>query len=250
MRKLKLLFGATAWLMSMPMMAGVGDEFTSGNLKFKVITENETTKEVQVIRPDAALSGDVVIPDHVINNAVEYSVASIKGGEIGDGCAFREMNDITSITIPYTVYSMEYSAFYHCEGLKAVYNNGNMDMVDGWTFNGCSNLEYCVVPATVTKIGQSAFEGCNTLKALTILGSVELDQYALKDCSKLNSIYYCGSTLSLKPTSGEWQIFQNTDNPVIYTKSSALSTITFVSFAAYPEIDQSGYYSLAEYDNS
>jgi hypothetical protein len=225
MKKLTFLLSVVAWLMAMPVMAAVDDVFTFGNLKFKVITEDETKKEVQVIRPDAELSGDVVIPDHVTNNAVEYSVAYIKGGEIAEGCAFREMNDITSITIPYTVYSMEYSAFYHCEGLKYVFNNGNMNMVDGWTFNGCTSLEYCVVPATVLKIGQSAFEGCSALKDLTILGSVELDQHALKDCSALKSIYYCGSTLSLKPTSNEWQIFQNTDNPVIYTKSSALSTI-------------------------
>lgn len=108
-------------------MAEVGDTFTDNGLKFKVVTENETTKEVQVIRPDVALSGDVVIPDHVTNNAVEYSVAFIKGGEIGDGCAFREMNGITSITIPYTVYSMEFSAFYHCTGLKYVFNYGSMD---------------------------------------------------------------------------------------------------------------------------
>ena len=225
MRKLKYIFSAMAWLMAMPVMAEVGDKFTSDNLKFKVITETEEKKEVQVIRPDAPLSGDVVIPDHVTNNAVEYSVAYIKGGEIAEGCAFREMNGITSVTIPYTVYSMEFSAFYHCTGLKYVFNYGSMDQIDGWTFNGCTSLQYCVVPATVLKIGESAFEGCSALKDLTILGSVELDQHALKDCSALKSIYYCGSTLSLKPTSNEWQIFQNTDNPVIYTKSSALSTI-------------------------
>ena len=224
MRKLKYIFSAMAWLMAMPVMAAVDDVFTYGNLKFKVITDDETKKEVQVIRPDAALSGDVVIPDHVTNNAVEYSVAYIKGGEIDEGCAFREMNGITSVTIPYTVYSMEYSAFYHCEGLKAVYNNGNMDKIDGWTFYGCTNLEYCVVPATITKIGQSAFEGCSALKDLTILGSVEFDQYALKGCSALKSIYYCGNTLSLKPTEDTWKIFEST-NTVIYTKSSALSTI-------------------------
>lgn len=225
MKKLTFLLSVVVWFLAMPMMAGVGDEFTSGNLKFKVITDDETKKEVQVIRPDAELSGDVVIPDHVTNYAVEYSVAYIKGGEIDEGCAFREMNGITSVTIPYTVYSMEYSAFYHCEGLKAVYNNGNMDKIDGWTFYGCTNLEYCVVPATITKIGQSAFEGCNTLKALTILGSVEFDQYALKGCSALKSIYYCGNTLSLKPTEDTWKIFESTNNPVIYTKSLALSTI-------------------------
>ncbi len=225
MKKLTFLLSVVAWLMAMPVMAAVDDVFTYGNLKFKVITDDETKKEVQVIRPDAELSGDVVIPDHVTNNAVEYSVAYIKGGKIDEGCAFREMNGITSVTIPYTVYSMEYSAFYHCEGLKYVFNNGNMNMVDGWTFNGCTSLEYCVVPATVLKIGQSAFEGCNTLKALTILGSVEFDQYALKGCSALKSIYYCGNTLSLKPTEDTWKIFESTNNPVIYTKSSALSTI-------------------------
>lgn len=225
MKKLTFLLSVVAWLMAMPVMAAVDDVFTYGNLKFKVITDDETKKEVQVIRPDAELSGDVVIPDHVTNYAVEYSVAYIKGGEIDEGCAFREMNGITSVTIPYTVYSMEYSAFYHCEGLKAVYNNGNMDKIDGWTFYGCTNLEYCVVPATITKIGQSAFEGCNTLKALTILGSVEFDQYALKGCSALKSIYYCGNTLSLKPTEDTWKIFESTNDPVIYTKSLALSTI-------------------------
>jgi hypothetical protein len=227
MKKLTFLLSAVAWLMAMPVMAAVDDVFTYGNLKFKVITENETTKEVQIIRPVAALSGDVVIPDHVTNNAVEYSVAYIKGGEIAEGCAFREMNDITSITIPYTVYSMEFSAFYHCTGLKYVFNYGSMDQIDGWTFNGCTSLQYCVVPATVLKIGESAFEGCSALKDLTILGSVELDQHALKDCSALKSIYYCGNTLSLKPTEDTWKIFESTNNPIFYTKYSALSAIKY-----------------------
>ena len=71
MKKLTFLLSVVAWLMAMPVMAAVDDVFTYGNLKFKVITDDETKKEVQVIRPDAALSGDVVIPDHVTNNAVE-----------------------------------------------------------------------------------------------------------------------------------------------------------------------------------
>ena len=189
MRKLKYVFSAMAWLMAMPMMAEVGDEFTSGNLKFKVVTENETTKEVQVIRPDANLSGDVVIPDHVTNNAVEYSVAYIKGGEISQGCAFREMNDITSVTIPYTVYSMEYSAFYHCEGLQTVYNNGNMDKIDGWTFNGCTSLESCTIPSTIKNIGESAFEGCTSLDNIVFPSSLEnLGIHAFKGCTSLKKV--------------------------------------------------------------
>ena len=186
MRKLKFLFSTIALLMAMPMMAD-DVTFTSGNLKYKV--SDEEKKEVQVIRPDAPLSGDVEIPDHVTYNAVEYSVASIKGGEIAQGCAFREMNDITSVTIPYTVYSMEYSAFYHCEGLQTVYNNGNMDKIDGWTFNGCTSLESCTIPSTIKNIGESAFEGCTSLDNIVFPSSLEtLGIHAFKSCTNLKKV--------------------------------------------------------------
>lgn len=48
MRKLKYIFSAMAWLMTMPMMAEVGDEFTSDNLKFKVITETEEKRKYRL----------------------------------------------------------------------------------------------------------------------------------------------------------------------------------------------------------
>ncbi|MBO4906737.1 MAG: leucine-rich repeat domain-containing protein [Bacteroidaceae bacterium] len=191
MKKITILFSALIWLMSVQVMAEVGDVFTdeTSHLKFKVIRETEEQKEVQVIRADASLSGEIVIPDHVTNNDIEYSVASIKGGEQGDGCAFREMNDITSITIPYTVYSIEYSAFYHCEGLTAVYNNGNMDMIDGWTFNGCTNLEYCTIPSTIKIIGESAFEGCTKLDNVVFPEGLEkFNTHAFKNCTSLKRI--------------------------------------------------------------
>ncbi|WP_162164157.1 leucine-rich repeat domain-containing protein [Xylanibacter brevis] len=223
MRKITFLL-----LMAMPLtvMAAVDDVFTVDNLKYKVVTEDGEKNEVMVIRPDVELTGDVVIPASVANNEKTYSVAFIKGGEIAEGCAFREMTGITSVTIPSTVYSLQgVSTFFGCTGLRAVYNNGSMDQIEGWTFYGCSSLEYCAIPASVIKVGESAFENCNALKSLTILGSVSLDQHALKNCSVLKNIYYAGSSLTLIPTEDTWQIFESTDNPVFYTKASALDDI-------------------------
>ena len=228
MKKLTFLLSVVAWLMAMPMMAGVGDEFTSGNLKFKVITENETTKEVQVIRPDAPLSGDVVIPDHVTNNSVKYSVASIKGGESAQGCAFREMNGITSVTIPYTVYSMELSAFYHCTGLKYVYNYGSMDKIDGWTFNGCTSLEYCRIPATITEIGESAFQGSDKFSNLVIPGNVTIKQNAFNGCKGLKALYILGTALTIENGTAFYEITDNSDPdkcPKFYARNSMVNTI-------------------------
>lgn len=228
MKKLTFLLSAVAWLMTMPMMAEVGDEFTSDNLKFKVITETEEKKEVQVIRPDAPLSGDVVIPDHVTNNDVKYSVAYIKGGETVDGCAFREMNGITSVTIPYTVYSMEYSAFYYCTGLKYVYNYGSMDKIDGWTFNGCTSLEYCRIPATITEIGQSAFEGSDKFSNLVIPGNVTIKQNAFNGCKGLKALYILGTALTIENGNAFWGITDDSDPdkcPKFYARNSMVNTI-------------------------
>ena len=48
MKKLTFLISAVAWLMAMPVMAEVGDEFTSGNLKFKVITAGQTLNNINM----------------------------------------------------------------------------------------------------------------------------------------------------------------------------------------------------------
>ena len=228
MKKLTFLLSVVAWLMAMPVMAAVDDVFTYGNLKFKVITDDETKKEVQVIRPDAELSGDVVIPDHVTNNAVEYSVAYIKGGEIAEGCAFREMNGITSVTIPYTVYSMELSAFYHCTGLKYVYNYGSMDKIDGWTFNGCTSLEYCRIPATITEIGESAFQGSDKFSNLVIPGNVTIKQNAFNGCKGLKALYILGTALTIENGNAFYEITDNSDQdkcPKFYARNNMVNTI-------------------------
>ena len=211
MKKITILLSAIAWLMAMPVMAD--DETTINNVVY--FKDGEVAK----VKNAPSATGEISIESSVNIGGNDYTVWGIEHN------AFENNTSITKVTIPSSVEYIGYSAFYGCTNLVTIVNNANITHIEDYVFSGCSKLEYCNIPSGVTNIGQSAFEGCSVLKALTILGSVELDQYALKGCSALKSIYYCGSTLSLKPTSDEWQIFQDTNDPVIYTKTSALSTI-------------------------
>ncbi len=211
MRKLTFLFSAVAWLMAMPVMAD--EETTINNVVY--FKDGEVAK----VKNSPSATGEITIESSVTIGGDNLTVWGIEHN------AFENNTNITKVTIPSSVEYIGYSAFNGCTELVTVDNKANITKIEDYVFSHCNKLENCNIPSGVNNIGQSAFEGCSSLKALTILGSVELDQYALKDCSALKSIYYCGSTLSLKPTVDTYKIFENTNDPVIYTKTSALSTI-------------------------
>ena len=97
-----------------------------------------STTEVSVVYPNLSgpnyysgytkPSGDLVIPQTVTENSVEYSVTSI------GSYAFRGCSGLKTVTIPNFVTSIGSSAFYNCSGLKTV-----------------------TIPNSVTSIGSSAF---------------------------------------------------------------------------------------------
>ena len=76
-------------------------------------------------------SGEVVIPEKVAYEGVEYPVESIGNH------AFQKCSSLTSVTIPNSVTSVGSDAF-----------------------NGCSGLTSITIPNSVTSIGSGAFSGC------------------------------------------------------------------------------------------
>ena len=84
-------------------------------------------------------SGDVVIPETVTYNDVEYKVTSI------GNCAFYNCSGLTSVTIPQGVTTIESFAFGECSGLTSV-----------------------TIPQGVTEIGDEAFSNCSGLKSVYI----------------------------------------------------------------------------------
>ena len=135
------------------------------------------------------------------------------------------------MTIPDSVTSIGYRAFYYCTGLTSVNIGNSVTSIGSGAFSGCNGLtniivdegntkyhsvENClietatktlilgcktsVIPTdgSVTSIGDSAFFGCTGLTSVTIGNSVtRIGDYAFEGCSGLTSITIPDSVTSI-----------------------------------------------------
>ena len=143
-------------------------------------------------------TGDVVIPESVSYENVNYSVTSIGWG------AFFGSSSLTSISIPNSVSGIGSEAFAFCEGLTSV----KIFDVAAWCIinfaNSASNpLRYAqhlfingeevkdlIIPNGVTSIGDYAFSGCLGLTSVTIPNStMSIGASAFNNCLGLTSVH-------------------------------------------------------------
>ena len=92
------------------------------------------TKQAEVTRnPDkqSKYTGDVIIPESVSYENMNYSVTSI------GYMAFNKCSGLTSVTIPSSVKSIEESTFTDCKGLTSVTIPNSVVSIGGYAFFGC-----------------------------------------------------------------------------------------------------------------
>ena len=71
---------------------------------------------------------------------------------------------------------------------------GSITSIDSSAFSGCSNLTSITIPNSVTSIGEYVFHNCTNLTSVTIPdGVTSIGRYAFRDCSSLTSINYTGT---------------------------------------------------------
>ena len=122
--------------------------------------------------------------------------------------AFYGCTGLTSITIPNSVTSIGYYAFDGCTGLTSINvasDNNYYSDNNGVLFNkkktelirypeGKSQTSY-TIPNSVTSIGACAFRDCTDLTSITIPNSVtSIGDGAFADCTGLKDVYYTGTS--------------------------------------------------------
>ncbi len=172
-------------------MAGAGTLFAS-NTKVDGVyynfNNNDQTAEVTFYgnnwsRYSDEYKGNVVIPDKVTYNDVEYTVT-----RIGDN-TFRGCPDLTSIEIPNSVTRIGENAFYSVTGLTSIAIPNSVTTIGGYAFYKCSGLTAVTMGSGVTSMGEYAFYSCTGLTEITIPdGITEIADETFYGCTGLTSV--------------------------------------------------------------
>ena len=82
--------------------------------------------------------------------------------------AFQGCSNLTTITIPNSVISIEGGAFENCSSLTSITIPESVTSIGNIAFENCSGLPAIIIPTSVTSIGSTVFYDCSSLTAVTV----------------------------------------------------------------------------------
>lgn len=158
--------------------------------------------------------------------------------------AFLDCTKITSIIIPYKVYSINDMAFYGCSSLNELKfeTNSNLSIIGNYIFRNCKKLKSIELPNSLYEKGNGTFYGCTSLEEVMLpknTTSIKNEEYF--NCSSLkgliipstikeiglNALYNC-SSLTFN-TYGNCSYLGNEENPYLALVKSNHSSIVEAS---------------------
>lgn len=162
MKHFYFLRGAMAMTLSFVSISALALEFEADGFKFNTLT-NKTVELLEPVKKEADLSGEITIPQTVVNGEVTYTVTCISMQ------AFSMYEHLTKITLPPTIDSLGYSAFSGCYALEQI-NLGEtkIRVMPEYVFSACRKLKAITIPATVTQIVNNPFAQNKLLKAIDV----------------------------------------------------------------------------------
>lgn len=231
---------------------------------YDVISKGEIAKVIK--SQGEKYSGAIVIPETINHDGISCKVT-----EIGNQ-AFFNCRDVTSISLPKTIVSVDLNAFGGCYGLNAVYITdltawckikfgyrdsnplseanhlflngqevkGELVIPDGvetignYAFQNCTELTSVVIDNSVTSIGENAFNGCGKLASVTIPSSVVvIGRSAFDGCTSLNSVFITNLTA--------WCNIKFDNNPLKYAGHLFLNSEEVINLVIPEGITTIGY---------
>ena len=188
------------------------------NVPFNSLLRYSTSSDGKSIKIEKYTGTDtvVVIPDKIDG----LPVTSIAG------YAFSGTN-VTSITLPSGMTSLEAYALYGASKLTTVKFPSGLTSIGSYAFKFCTSLKSITIPNIVTSIGTGAFYGCNSLASVNLgTGVKTIGKYTFTNTA-LTSVTIPKSTTSI----GE-HAFGYTYSDSVYTAVSGFKMTGYAYTAA------------------
>lgn len=144
--------------------------------------------ELKVTFGDDAYSGYVEIPATVNVNGQIFTVIGI-GVE-----SFSGDSQLTSVSIPNTVRTIERNAFFNCRNLTSITLPESIESIGNYAFAGCENFTTFEFPPLVTNISEGVLHGCSALTTVSIGSNIcATGNEAFAGCDSLDNFVLTGA---------------------------------------------------------
>lgn len=185
----------------------VGDYFYNGNVAYQItaLSDNLNTVEVRHFHVDsyseknlkaankAGYVGDVVIPEKVWYQNIEFTVAGIRNR------AFIGATEMTSIKFNNPMDILPDSVLHGCTSLTTVQLPEGLKSIGDYSLYQCKALTSIELNENLTSIGKYAFNTCSKLSTVTLPSTLQsIDEFAFGSCSALSSINFPEGLLSIE----------------------------------------------------
>ncbi|MGN0634153.1 MAG: leucine-rich repeat domain-containing protein [Oscillospiraceae bacterium] len=187
---LTMVFGSLAMPAEVSGKAGFGSAIsaeaeTYGDFEYSVLDDG-TVEITKYTGRDSS----VTIPSEINGNKVT---------RIGKEAFVTLMSNLTNVTIPDSVTSIENYAFSQCAILTSVNIPDSVTNIGEAAFMDCKNLTSVNIPDSVTIIGGTAFGGCTSLTSVNIPDSVTIiKDGTFSGCTSLTSITIPDSVICIE----------------------------------------------------
>ena len=154
--------------------------------------EFETRGDTAKITSYKGTATNVIIPSTFKHYDKTYKVTSI-------GSAFKDCENLTSISISDGVENIGGHAFADCKNLTSISIPNSVKNIGDHAFENCENLTSITIPNSVKNIGKDAFRNCKNLTSISIPdGVTSIGNYAFENCENLTSISIPYSVTSIE----------------------------------------------------
>lgn len=186
------LFKACQWVVIPAItLASWATPRTSSAQDFSWTTNNGAISIINYNGP----GGEVTIPGTITGLPVR-TIASY---------AFSSRTTVTSVAIPDTVGSVDYSSFANCTSLTNISLGAGLTNIGPGAFQNCASLRGVAIPGSVVTIQGAAFSFCGSLATVSISNGVAvIGASAFAQCLSLTNVTIPDSVTNIGFAAFRW----------------------------------------------